>query len=181
MARGKGERRCRTSNFKWKLQFSLGIPRLQSPPFCLQASLPRPPSIPFAGDFRQSGSLLWRPASWSHPPRRDTGQRDSDSRLQLRTNERSGSPRLPLLLSLRALALLNQPLSLSLGPFSDCPPPLEPRTEAPVPARSAQRKERGCQLGHSHVRGPVPAHWAPSRTLTTTQPPPNLVTPTPSP
>lgn len=73
-------------------------------------------------------------------------------------------------------ALITEP-----GPFSDCPPPLEPRTEAPVPARSVQRKERGCQLGHSHFRGPVPAHWAPSRTLTTPPATAKLGQPAPSP
>lgn len=33
-------------------------PQTPVPSLCLQASLPHPPSIPFAGDFRQSGSLL---------------------------------------------------------------------------------------------------------------------------
>lgn len=162
MARGKGERRCRTSNFKWKLQFSLGIPRLQSPPFCLQASLPRPPSIPFAGDFRQSGSLLWRPASWSHPPRRDTGQRDSDSRLQLRTNERTQriasppAPPLPPRSGPPEPTLITEP-----GPFLRLPP--SPR----APHRGSCARPLSAEEGKRLPAGPQPCQGPCARPLGT--------------
>lgn len=137
-------------------------PQTPVPSLCLQASRPHPPSIPFAGDFRQSGSSPSVATSWSQSLLGETLVRETRQPAPTQ-NEVITSPPTPPPCS----RLLRQPLSPSPGPFSDCPLPLEPcHQRLPCLLLSGRgRREAGQATATSGAPArPLGSH---SRTLTT--------------